>query len=183
MSVNIYNASSQELVQVASSNLTNSEDVETLNEIKASVAADKASVTADRLDVMNMKSSINADMDKLKSELESVTVLTDEVSSLKSDLDLQSSILLRTSPNLIDMDAKVEKSIDENGKVLTNTRTWAWLNIPVNGGDKLVLSTNRLGTYDCFYVFSYNDDGYIADSKGYLTDFFNGTESGNYTKI
>ena len=84
MSVNIYNASSQELVQVASSNLTNSEDVETLNEIKASVAADKASVTADKLDVMNMKSSINADMDKIYNYVQMERPLTKFINKYKA---------------------------------------------------------------------------------------------------
>ena len=153
---------------------------DTATAVQADVTAKAQTVATSAAQVAKDKQTVQAVADSIPTEYSDLSASVDE---LKGDLDLQSSILLRTSPNLIDMDAKVEKSIDENGKVLTNTRTWAWLNIPVNGGDKLVLSTNRLGTYDCFYVFSYNDDGYIADSIGYLTDFFNGTESGNYTKI
>lgn len=164
---------------------TNSANIaEAAKQIVVDVQAD---ITAKAQTVATSAAQVAEDKQAVQVAVESIPTdyseLSASVEELKGDLDLQSSILLRTSPNLIDMEAKVEKSISDEGVVVTNTRTWAWLNIPVNGGDKLVLSTNRLGTYDCFYVFAYNDDGYIADSIGYLTDFFNGTESGNYTKI
>lgn len=65
MSVNIFNSEDQSLVKLASNNITAEETIETLNDIKvsvatnkASVAADKATVSADKADIVSMKSEI-----------------------------------------------------------------------------------------------------------------------------
>lgn len=97
-----------------------------------------------------------------------------QIKNLDNNINKLSNTITEVSPNLIDWDAKVEKSISDEGKVLTNTNTYAWLNIPVNGGDSLVLTSDSLGKYDVLYVFAYNADGFISDSKGYLVDFNRG---------
>lgn len=65
MSIGIFNSEDQSLVKLASNSITADETIETLNDIKvsvatdkASVAADKASVTADKADIVSMKSEI-----------------------------------------------------------------------------------------------------------------------------
>ena len=65
MSVGIFNSEDQSLVKLASNSITADETIETLNDVKvsvatdkASVAADKAAVSADKADIVSMKSEI-----------------------------------------------------------------------------------------------------------------------------
>ena len=58
MSIGIFNSEDQSLVKLASNSITADETIETLNDIKVSVATDKASVAADKATVSADKADI-----------------------------------------------------------------------------------------------------------------------------
>lgn len=81
MSVNIFNSEDQSLVKLASNNITAEETIETLNDIKVSVATDKASVAADKATV----SADKADIVSMKSEIANTKTTIDETAQTISE--------------------------------------------------------------------------------------------------
>lgn len=81
MSIGIFNSEDQSLVKLASNSITADETIETLNDIKVSVATDKASVAADKATV----SADKADIVSMKSEIANTKTTIDETAQTISE--------------------------------------------------------------------------------------------------
>lgn len=81
MSIGIFNSEDQSLVKLASNSITADETIETLNDIKVSVATDKASVAADKATV----SADKADIVSMKSEIANTKTTIDETAQTVSE--------------------------------------------------------------------------------------------------
>lgn len=81
MSVGIFNSEDQNLVKLASNSITADETIETLNDVKVSVATDKASVAADKATV----SADKADIVSMKSEIANTKTTIDETAQMVSE--------------------------------------------------------------------------------------------------
>lgn len=81
MSVGIFNSEDQSLVKLASNSITADETIETLNDVKVSVATDKASVAADKATV----SADKADIVSMKSEIANTKTIINETAQMVSE--------------------------------------------------------------------------------------------------
>lgn len=81
MSIGIFNSEDQSLIKLASNSITADETIETLNDIKVSVATDKASVAADKATV----SADKADIVSMKSEIANTKTTIDETAQTVSE--------------------------------------------------------------------------------------------------
>lgn len=81
MSIGIFNSEDQSLIKLASNSITADETIETLNDIKVSVATDKASVAADKATV----SADKADIVSMKSEIANTKTIIDETAQTVSE--------------------------------------------------------------------------------------------------
>lgn len=81
MSIGIFNSEDQSLIKLASNSITADETIETLNDIKVSVATDKASVAADKATV----SADKADIVSMKSEIANTKTTIDETAQTISE--------------------------------------------------------------------------------------------------
>lgn len=81
MSIGIFNSEDQSLIKLASNSITADETIETLNDIKVSVATDKASVAADKASV----SADKADIVSMKSEIANIKTTIDETAQTISE--------------------------------------------------------------------------------------------------
>lgn len=81
MSIGIFNSEDQSLIKLASNSITADETIETLNDIKVSVATDKASVAADKATV----SADKADIVSMKSEIANIKTTIDETAQTVSE--------------------------------------------------------------------------------------------------
>lgn len=81
MSIGIFNSEDQSLIKLASNSITADETIETLNDIKVSVATDKASVAVDKATV----SADKADIVSMKSEIANTKTTIDETAQTVSE--------------------------------------------------------------------------------------------------
>lgn len=94
MSVGIFNSEDQSLVKLASNSITAEETIETLNDVKvsvatdkASVAADKATVSADKADIVSMKSEIANTKTYINETAQTISENADSVKQEKIAID------------------------------------------------------------------------------------------------
>lgn len=94
MSVGIFNSEDQSLVKLASNSITADETIETLNDVKvsvatdkASVAADKATVSADKADIVSMKSQISNTKTSIDETAQTISENADSVKQQKIAID------------------------------------------------------------------------------------------------